>query len=73
MKSVNLSELINIQDAAELSSKDLADKIAFDVPDNVAIVYQDVDLSDNIQEEIENALGENGVYLDLHESMLTAE
>lgn len=73
MKSINLSELVHIKDAANLSSKELADKIAFDVPDSIAIVYQDVDLTKDLQEEIEIALEEQAIYLDLHESMLTAD
>lgn len=73
MKSINLSELVNIKDAAELSSKELADKITFDIPDSIAVVYQDVDLSEDLQKEIEIALEEHNIYLDLHESMLTAE
>lgn len=73
MKSINLSELVNIKDAAELSSKELADKITFDIPDSIAVVYQDVDLSEDLQKEIEITLEEHNSYLDLHESMLTAE
>lgn len=73
MKSINLSELVHIKDATELSSEELADKIAFNVPDSVAIVYQDVDLSEDLQKEIEIALEEQNIYLDLHESMLIAE
>lgn len=73
MKFINLSEIVHIKDAAELSSKELADKIAFDIPNSIAVVYQDVDLSEDLQKEIEIALEEHNIYLDLHESMLTAE